>query len=201
MAEIGRRQLLKLFGVGAVGLGGARMMARGLAGDAEAAAPSPPPPAATLQTRLTERYGIAYPIVQAGMAFYATPALAAAVTNAGGLGVLGPVPEAPEGTRRQIQETRRLTSGPFGVDFVYFPFFDRSVSDPGSQPDPEHRTRNASWSITDAHVDVLVEEKVDFVVWYWTAPEARWAKRLKDARIRQWAHSTATKFYGPTRTG
>ena len=187
MAEIGRRQLLKLLGVGAAGLGGARMMARGLAGEAEAAAPSPPPPAATLRTRLTERYFIAYPIVQAGMAFYATPALAAAVTNAGGLGVLGPVPEAPEGTRRQIQETRRLTSGPFGVDFVYFPFFDRAVSDPGAQPDPDHRARNATWSITDAHVDALVEEKVDFVVWYWTAPEARWAKRLKDARIRQWA--------------
>jgi hypothetical protein len=60
----------------------------------------PPQPASTvLRTRLTDRYGIAYPIVQAGIAFYATPALAAAVTNAGGLGVLGPVPEAPEGTR------------------------------------------------------------------------------------------------------
>ena len=41
------------------------------------------------------------------MAFYATPALAAAVTNAGGLGVLGPVPEAPPGLRAQIRETRR----------------------------------------------------------------------------------------------
>ncbi len=152
---------------------------------ASAEAPASPPP--TLRTRLTDRYGIAYPIVQAGMAFYATPALAAAVTNAGGLGVLGPVPEAPEGTRRQIRETRRLTKGPFGVDFVYFPFFNKTAWAPDSEPEPEHRTRNATWSITDAHVDVLIEEKVDFVVWYWTAPERRWVQRLHEAGIRQWA--------------
>src|SRR5207237_7987457 len=125
---------------------------------AEAApAPAAPPP---WRTRLTERYGIAYPIVQAGMAFYATPALAAAGTNAGGLGVLGPGPEAPEGPRRQIHETRRLTSGPFGVDFVYFPFFNKTAWAPASEHDDEHRTRNLTWSITDAHVDVLIEEKV-----------------------------------------
>ena len=109
------------------------------------------------------------------------------MTNAGGLGVLGPVPEAPEGTRRQIHETRRLTSGPFGVDFVYFPFFNKTAWAPASEHDDEHRTRNLTWSITDAHVDVLIEEKVDFVVWYWTAPERRWAKRLQEAGIRQWA--------------
>src|ERR1700704_2171685 len=181
MRKIDRRGLLKLLGLGAAGLGGGGGV-RGLPPVSAAAAP--PPPAVSLRTRLTEAYGITYPIVQAGMAFYATPALAAAVTNAGGLGVLGPVPEAPEGTRKQIQETRRLTSGRFGVDFVYFPFFDTTV---GAPPDTENRGRNATWSITDAHVDVLIEEKVDFVVWYWTPPEARWAQRLKAAGIRQWA--------------
>src|SRR4051794_11782944 len=116
-----RRQLLKMVAAGA-----AAAVTTGLrpwGGSPAGAAPAWPPEGPALPTRLTDRYGIAYPIVQAGMAFYATPALAAAVTNAGGLGVLGPVPEAPEGTRRQIQETRRLTKGPFGVDFVYFPFF------------------------------------------------------------------------------
>jgi enoyl-[acyl-carrier protein] reductase II len=183
MGEIDRRRLLKLLGAGAAGLGGSGVVGRGLL---EPAGATPPPPTGSLRTRLTEAYGIAYPIVQAGMAFYATPALAAAVTNAGGLGVLGPVPEAPEGTRRQIQETRRLTSGPFGVDFVYFPFFNKTAYAPGEE-DGEHRTRNFTWSVTDAHVEVLIEEKIDFVVWYWTAPEARWVKRLKEAGIRQWA--------------
>jgi enoyl-[acyl-carrier protein] reductase II len=186
VGEIDRRSLLKLLGAGAAGLG-----ASGVTGGLQSAGASPPPDdrpaAALLRTRLTERYGVRYPIVQAGMAFYATPALASAVTNAGGLGVLGPVPEAPEGVRRQIRETRRLTSGPFGVDFVYFPFFNKTTYSPGYEGDKEHRTRNATWSITDAHVDVLVEEKVPFVVWYWTKPEARWIQKLKDAGIAQWA--------------
>jgi nitronate monooxygenase len=180
-----RRELLKMLGAGAAATVSAGFGP--LAGTPAGADVAPSQPASTvLRTRLTEQYGIAYPIVQAGMAFYATPALAAAVTNAGGLGVLGPVPEAPVGTRRQIQETRRLTCGPFGVDFVYFPFFNKTAWAPASDDD-EHRTRNLTWSITDAHIDVLIEEKVDFVVWYWTPPERRWAKRLQEAGIRQWA--------------
>ena len=186
-----RRELLKMLAAGAAATVTAQVGPWvGARAGAETNGPEAPvPPAAPpLRTRLTERYAVRYPIVQAGMAFYATPALAAAVTNAGGLGVLGPVPEAPEGTRRQIQETRRLTSGPFGVDFVYFPFFNKTAWSPESDGRaPEHRTRNATWSITDAHVDVLIEEKVDFVVWYWTAPERRWVDRLRQAGIRQWA--------------
>src|ERR1041385_1883866 len=121
MGDVDRRTLLKALGAGMAGVGASGLLGASAGGAAEA--PAPAPAADTLRTRLTEAYGIRYPIVQAGMAFYATPALAAAVTNAGGLGVLGPVPEAPEGVRRQIHETRRLTKGPFGVDYVYFPFF------------------------------------------------------------------------------
>jgi NAD(P)H-dependent flavin oxidoreductase YrpB (nitropropane dioxygenase family) len=187
MADVDRRTLLKMLGAAGLGAGGlaGELLDPGAAG--AAAAPPPSPPADALRTRLTEAYGIRYPIVQAGMAFYATPALAAAVTNAGGLGVLGPVPEAPPGLRAQIRETRRLTDGPFGVDFVYFPYFDTTLNSPGYEEDPEHRTRTVSWSINDQHVDVLIEEKVDFVVWYWTAPERRWVEKLKAAGIRQWA--------------
>jgi len=134
-----RRELLKMLGAGAAATVSAGFAP--LAGTAAGAGAAPPPASMVLRTRLTDRYGIAYPIVQAGMAFYATPALAAAVTNAGGLGVLGPVPEAPEGTRHQIQETRRLTSGPFGVDFVYFPFFNKTAWAPASETEDEHRTQ------------------------------------------------------------
>jgi NAD(P)H-dependent flavin oxidoreductase YrpB (nitropropane dioxygenase family) len=183
MGDVDRRTLLKALGAGAAGLG-----AGGLLGRPAGAATAPRrPDAEALKTRLTDAYGIAYPIVQAGMAFYATPALAAAVTNAGGLGVLGPVPEAPPGLRAQIHETRQLTDGPFGVDFVYFPYFNTTLNSPGYESDPEHQSRNVTWSINDGHVDVLIEEKVDFVVWYWTAPEPRWVKKLKAAGIKQWA--------------
>jgi enoyl-[acyl-carrier protein] reductase II len=186
MADVDRRTLLKMLGAAGLGAGG---LASGMFDAAGAAvAPTTSPPAVdSLRTRLTEAYGIRYPIVQAGMAFYATPALAAAVTNAGGLGVLGPVPEAPPGLRAQIRETRQLTSGPFGVDFVYFPYFNTTLNSPGYEEDPEHQTRSVTWSINDHHVDVLIEEKVDFVVWYWTAPERRWVEKLKAAGIKQWA--------------
>jgi NAD(P)H-dependent flavin oxidoreductase YrpB (nitropropane dioxygenase family) len=184
MGEVDRRTLLKALGAGVTGLG-----ASGLLGRPAGAAPASPPVSAdeVLRTRLTDAYGIRYPIVQAGMAFYATPALAAAVTTAGGLGVLGPVPEQPPGLRAQIQETRQLTKGPFGVDFVYFPFFDKTLNSPGYENAGDRPSRNVTWSINDGHVDVLVEEKVDFVVWYWTRPEARWVKKLKAAGIKQWA--------------
>jgi enoyl-[acyl-carrier protein] reductase II len=185
MGAIDRRTLLKALGAGVAGVGASSLVGAGAA--VAAAGANPAADSGVLRTRLTEAYGIAYPIVQAGMAFYATPALAAAVTNAGGLGVLGPVPESPAGLRAQIHETRALTKGPFGVDFVYFPYFDTTLGTPGYEQDEEHQARNLSWSINDGHVDVLIEEKVDFVVWYWTAPEPRWVERLKEAGIRQWA--------------
>jgi len=187
MGDVDRRTLLKWLGAGAAGLGATGVGGGVLGGVAGAAQVESSPPADGLRTRLTEAYGIRYPIVQAGMAFYATPQLAAAVTNAGGLGVLGPVPEQPPGLRAQIAETRQLTNGPFGVDFVYFPYFNTTLNGPGYEEAADRPSRNVSWSINDGHVDVLIEEKVDFVVWFWTKPEARWVKRLKEAGIKQWA--------------
>src|SRR5687767_732216 len=134
MGAVDRRTLLKALGAGVAGVGASSLIGPGAAVAAAGANPAADP--GVLRTRLTEAYGIAYPIVQAGMAFYATPALAAAVTNAGGLGVLGPVPESPPGLRAQIRATRQLTSGPFGVDFVYFPYFDTTLNAPGYEHDP-----------------------------------------------------------------
>ncbi len=62
------------------------------------------------------RLGISHPIIQAPMAGTATPALAAAVSNAGGLGSLGIGASTVEQARRMIQETRALTSQPFNVN-------------------------------------------------------------------------------------
>ena len=95
--------------------------------------------------------------------------------------------EQPPGLRAQIAETRKLTKGPFGVDFVYFPFFNTTLNSPGYEDAADRPSRNVTWSINDGHVDVLIEEKVDFVVWYWTKPEARWVEKLKAAGVKQWA--------------
>jgi hypothetical protein len=79
MADVDRRTLLKMLGAAGLGAGGlaGELLDPGAAG--AAAAPPPSPPADALRTRLTEAYGIHYPIVQAGMAFYATPASASSV--------------------------------------------------------------------------------------------------------------------------
>jgi NAD(P)H-dependent flavin oxidoreductase YrpB (nitropropane dioxygenase family) len=71
-----------------------------------------------LKTRITEAFGLHHPVINAGMAFVAGPELAAAVANAGGLGMLGTGMTPPEGLRSMIHVTRGLTHRPFGVDII-----------------------------------------------------------------------------------
>ena len=65
---------------------------------------------------LLKRLGLALPILQAPMAGVATPELAAAVSNAGGLGGLGAGASSPEDARRMIEATRVLTDRPFNIN-------------------------------------------------------------------------------------
>ena len=69
-----------------------------------------------LHTPICDIFGIRYPIMLAGMGGASTPELAAAVSNAGGLGILGAAACSPDQLRRWIQRTRSLTDKPFGVD-------------------------------------------------------------------------------------
>lgn len=69
-----------------------------------------------LKTRVCEILEIEHPIVLAGMGGASTPELAAAVSNAGGLGVLGAAACGPRQLREWIRRTRELTDKPFGVD-------------------------------------------------------------------------------------
>jgi NAD(P)H-dependent flavin oxidoreductase YrpB (nitropropane dioxygenase family) len=70
----------------------------------------------SLHTPICDVLGIEVPIVLAGMGGASTPKLAAAVSNAGGLGILGAAACQPDELRAWIAETRRLTNKPFGVD-------------------------------------------------------------------------------------
>jgi enoyl-[acyl-carrier protein] reductase II len=72
-----------------------------------------------LHTRLCDLLGIRYPICQAGMAFVARSRLAAAVSEAGGLGVLAAAHATPAGLREEIRRVRDLTDKPFGVDVLF----------------------------------------------------------------------------------
>lgn len=69
-----------------------------------------------MKTRITESFGIDYPILLSGMSWISVPRMVAAVSNAGGLGILATGPLNAEQTRRAIREIRSLTDKPFGAN-------------------------------------------------------------------------------------
>lgn len=73
---------------------------------------------ADMQTRISELLGIQYPIIQAPINPLAGPHLVAAVSNAGGLGILAPGRVTPEEMRYMIRDVRGYTSRPFGVNLT-----------------------------------------------------------------------------------
>lgn len=77
------------------------------------------------KTRVTEMLGIEYPIFQGGMAWVANADLAAAVSNAGGLGIIGAGNAPADWLEREIKRIRELTDKPFGVNVMLLsPFVD-----------------------------------------------------------------------------
>lgn len=71
-----------------------------------------------MKTRITELLGIEYPIIQGGMAWAAEHNLAAAVSEAGGLGLIGAASAPAEVVRGEIRKARELTGKPFGVNIM-----------------------------------------------------------------------------------
>ncbi len=71
-----------------------------------------------METRITELCGIEYPIIQGGMAWVADQHLAAAVSEAGGLGLIGAASAPGDVVREQIREAKKLTDKPFGVNVM-----------------------------------------------------------------------------------
>ena len=68
-----------------------------------------------MKTKITELFGIKYPIIMPGMSWISVPELVAAVSNAGGIGYLATGPLTPEQTRESIKRIRELTDKPFGA--------------------------------------------------------------------------------------
>ncbi|MEZ2328653.1 NAD(P)H-dependent flavin oxidoreductase [Mesorhizobium sp. RCC_202] len=112
-------------------------------------------------TSITRDFGLATPIVNAGMAMIARPALAAAVCEAGGLGTIGCDINPPHILRELIGKTRSLTKRPFGVDLI-------------------------GDFVTDEHISVLIEEQVSLAIFFWTLPTSEHVGRLKHAGIKVW---------------
>ena len=71
-----------------------------------------------IKSKICEILGIEYPIFQGGMAWIADAKLAAAVSNAGGLGIISSINFGTEAVRKEIRECRTLTDKPFGVNIM-----------------------------------------------------------------------------------
>ena len=75
-----------------------------------------------MKTRITELFGIEHPIIQGGMHYVGFAELAAAVSNAGGLGIItGLTQKTPEALAAEIRKCRALTDKPFGVNLTFLP--------------------------------------------------------------------------------
>lgn len=111
-----------------------------------------------IHTRLCDLLNIRHPIFQGGMAWVATAELSAAVSEAGGLGILGGGNAPPDYVRDQIRRLRQLTDKPFGVNIPLFSEY------------------------ADAVIDVCIEERVPVVTTGAGNPGPA-IKRLKEAGI------------------
>ena len=75
-----------------------------------------------MKTKITELFGIEHPIIQGGMHFVGFAELAAAVSNAGGLGIItGLTQGTPEKLKAEIEKCQALTDKPFGVNLTFLP--------------------------------------------------------------------------------
>lgn len=147
----------------------------------------------------------ALPLVQAPMAGVATPAMAAAVSNAGGLGSLGIAGATPGATRELIREVRSLTDRPFQVNvFCHRP----PVPDPereaawiarlapvfaeyGGEPPPRLAPVYGSFVDDEEKLAVLLEEKPPIVSFHFGLPSAAALAALKAAGIALFATATS----------
>lgn len=110
-----------------------------------------------LHTALCRDLGIEYPILSVGFGISAGPDLVAAVSNAGGLGVLGGMGVPADEVRRRIARVRELTDRPFGFNMVIAAFDDPEATD-------EDKTA------VREPIDLAIEAHVALIVLFWGSP-------------------------------
>ncbi len=119
--------------------------------------------------RITELFGIKYPIIQAGMIWASGWKLASAVSNAGGLGLIGAGSMYPEVLLEHIQQCKAATDKPFGVNL------------PLLYPD------------IDKHIDIILKNEVPVVFTSAGNPKT-WTKTLKDNGVKVVHVVSSAKF-------
>lgn len=122
-----------------------------------------------MNQRITQLLGIEYPIIQAGMVWVSGWKLASAVSNAGGLGIIGAGSMYPNVLREHIQQYKAATSKPFGVNL------------PLLYPDIEQ------------HIAIMIEEKVP-VVFTSAGNPGTWTSELKAHGIKVIHVVSSSKF-------
>jgi len=98
-----------------------------------------------LRTRLCDMLGIDFPIISAPMGFISGPELAAAVSHAGGLGIMSFSGNPPQFLRNEIKRLRTMTDKPFGVNLLlHYP--------------------------VEEHIRICIEERVPILSFFWGDP-------------------------------
>ena len=157
-------------------------------------------------TSLLQRLGVTLPIIQAPMAGTSTPAMAAAVTNAGGLGSIGVAAASAAGAREMIEALRGQTNGPFNVNvFCHRPAVANAAVERGwldalapvfaaygAEPPASLREIYTSFLADPAMLDLLLETRPAVVSFHFGLPPAQTIARLKSAGIALF--STATNL-------
>tara|TARA_R110000824_G_scaffold118960_15_gene272347 strand:- start:38519 stop:39496 length:978 start_codon:yes stop_codon:yes gene_type:complete len=117
-----------------------------------------------MKTRITELFGIKHPVIQGGMHFVGLAEMAAAVSNAGGLGIItGLTQPTPEALAKEIARCNDMTDKPFGVNLTFLPGF-------ANPPYPEY-------------IQAIIEGGVRIVETAGRSPEA-YMPAMKEAGIK-----------------
>lgn len=128
-----------------------------------------------MQTRITQLLGIKYPVIQGGMQWLSRAEFAAAVSNAGGLGIITAATHATkEALVEEIRKTRALTDKPFGVNISMLP-----------EVGPKDKTA--------AYFEAVIEEQVPVVETSGRSP-GEFVPRLKQAGIKLIHKVPAVRF-------
>jgi len=156
-------------------------------------------------TTLTELLGIEHPIIQAPMAAASTPALAAAVSNAGGLGSLGCALQTADAFRADIGATRQSTNRPVHVNFF-------AHEEPREDTEKEARAKNllapyyaemglgdvpdakATHFPFDTHMlDAVLDVRPQIISFHFGLPDAAMVGAIKDAGIVLLSSATSVR--------